>query len=39
MLSLRFNEYLIISVFNSFFKSINKNKIENNKIEFNNNDY
>ena len=38
MLSLRFNEYLIISAFNSFFKAINKNKIDNNKIQFNNND-
>ena len=32
MLSLRFNEYLIISAFNSFFKAINKN---NNEIDYN----
>ena len=32
MLSLRFNEYLIISTFNNFFKAINKNK--NEKIQF-----
>ena len=33
ILSSRFNEYLIISAFNCFFKAINKN---NNEIDFNN---
>ena len=37
MLSLRFNEYLIISSFNSFFRAINKNKNESIQIGFNNN--
>ena len=36
MLSLRFNEYLIISAFNIFFKAINRNNNELSKIEFNN---
>ena len=36
MLSLRFNEYLIISTFNNFFKAINK-KNENFQIDFNDN--
>ena len=38
MLSMRFNEYLIISTFNSFFRAINKNKNENIQFDFNNND-
>ena len=38
MLSLRFNEYLIISTFNSFFRAINKNKNDSNHIIFNNNE-
>ena len=38
MLSLRFNEYLIISTFNSFFRAINKNKDDNNHDLINNND-
>ena len=38
MLSLRFNEYLIISTFNNFFKAINKNKNEKIQFGFNNND-
>ena len=36
MLSLRFNEYLIISAFNNFFKAINNNR--NEKIQFGFND-
>jgi hypothetical protein len=35
---MRFNEYLIISTFNSFFRAINKNKNENIQFDFNNND-
>ena len=38
MLSLRFNEYLIISTFNNFFKAINKNKTEKIQFGFNDND-
>ena len=38
MLSLRFNEYLIISTFNSFFRTINKKKNENIHINFNDNE-
>ena len=38
MLSLRFNEYLIISTFNNFFKAINKNKNEKIQFRFNDND-
>ena len=38
ILSMRFNEYLIISTFNSFFRAINKNKNENIQFDFNNNE-